>query len=98
MVKNLILFVLVIVVEGHMGQVHPKETGLGSLSDRADCIFVVEKASPFSKKIKIEVDDSKKYPAYESNREIFKVVQVIKNECSTAYLKGTIIEVREAYD
>lgn len=98
-ILNAALFsILMLVCEGHVGQIHPKSITLEQLIRRSECILVVKKAKPFTRIVKTELDDTKRYPPHESPRFSYKVVEVLKDESDAKPAVGAKIEVVPAHD
>lgn len=90
--------ILVLVCEGHVGQIHPRAISLEQLIRKSECIFVVKKGKPYSRILEIELDDSKRFPPYQSPRFSYKVVKILKDETKSTPAIGSKIEVAPAHD
>jgi hypothetical protein len=92
------LAILLLISKAYVGQVHPKQITLQALVDRSDCIFVVRKATPYSRTVAVELDDTKKFPPHQSPWYRYKIVDVVKDEPESKPATGSEIEARGAHD
>jgi hypothetical protein len=96
--KTALFSILMLVCEGHAGQIHPKSITLEQLIRRSECILVVRKAKPFARIVKTELDSSGKFPPYESPRYAYNAVKIIKDAGEAKVAVGSRIEVAPAHD
>ncbi|MEO6097828.1 MAG: hypothetical protein ABIW76_20095 [Fibrobacteria bacterium] len=92
------LAMLLLISEAFVGQVHPKQITLQALVDKSDCIFVVQKATPYSRVEDIPLDESGKYPPHQSPWYRYKIIEIIKDEPETKPAPGSEIEALGAHD
>ncbi|GEM_PF-5727971 len=92
------ILLLLFISEAFVSQVHPKQITLQALIEKSDCIFIVQKAKPYSRTVEIELDDSKKFPPHHSPRYSYKIIEALKEESPEKVDPGTIIEARGAHD
>jgi hypothetical protein len=92
------LAILLLISKAYVGQVHPNQITLQALVDRSDCIFVVQKATPYSRTVAVELDDTKKFPPHQSPWYRYKILDVIKDEPESKPSAGSEIEARGAHD
>ena len=96
--KTILFAILVLVCEGHVGQIHPRAISLEQLIRESECIFVVKKGKPYSRIVEIELDDSKRFPPHHSPRYSYKVVEILKDETDAKPAIGSKIEAVPAHD
>lgn len=97
-VKKVLMAILILVCEGHVGQIHPRAISLEQLIRESECIFVVRKGKPYSRIVEIELDDSKRFPPHKSPRYAYKVLEILKDETDAKPIIGAKIEVLPAHD
>jgi hypothetical protein len=96
--KKAFLWVLLLVCEGYMGQVHNEDIDLGTLARQSDYIVLARKAKPFSRIVKMPLDSTGKHKPYESRRYAYNVLEVLKTESDDNAKAGARISVRPAHD
>jgi hypothetical protein len=92
------LAILLLICEAHVGQVHPKQITLQTLIDKSDCIFIVKKATPYSRVEEVPLDESGKHPPHQSPWYRYKIVEAIKDEPENRPAPGSEIEALGAHD
>jgi hypothetical protein len=90
--------ILLFVSEAFVGQIHPKQITLQALVDKSDCIFVVKKATPYTRVEEVPLDESGKYPPHQTPWYRYQVIETLKEEPDAKAKPGSEIEARGAHD